>query len=65
MRGTVVAFDSARGVGEIAGPDGARYPFHATVVADGTRNVDVGAVVEFDVVPGHLGRWEASAIVKC
>jgi len=62
MRGVVERFDSARGLGEIAGADGATYPFHSTVIADGTRAIAVGAAVAFDVIPGHLGRWEAAAV---
>jgi cold shock CspA family protein len=61
-RGTVAAFDQARGLGEIAGVDGTVYPFHSTVIAGGTRDIAVGAAVEFDVIPGHLGRWEAAAV---
>jgi cold shock CspA family protein len=63
MRGTVDRFDTERGLGEIIGSDGTTYPFHATVIADGTRTIGVGAAVEFDVIPGHLGRWEAAAVV--
>ena len=37
MRGTVVAFDEARGLGELESVDGGRYPFHCTRIADGTR----------------------------
>jgi cold shock protein len=62
MHGTVTAFDEHRGIGEIAGDDGAVYGFHCTAIADGTRTIAVGAAVEFVVVPGHLGRWEAAAI---
>ena len=62
LRGTVAAFDRARGVGEITGDDGATYPFHSTMIADGTRNIEVGSTVEFEVIPGHLGRWEAAAV---
>jgi cold shock CspA family protein len=62
LRGTVAAFDRGRGVGEITGDDGATYPFHSTVIADGTRNIEVGTAVEFEVIPGHLGRWEAAAV---
>ena len=62
VRGTVVAFDASRGLGEIAGDDGATYPFHATTIADGTRRIATGTAVEFDVMPGHLGRWEAAAV---
>jgi cold shock CspA family protein len=58
----VSSFDETRGVGEIAGDDGVTYPFHATVIADGSRDIADGLEVEFDVVPGHLGRWEAAAI---
>ena len=62
MRGTVASFDAARGIGKIAGRDGLTYPFHCTVIADGSRTIADGAEVEFDVVPGHLGRWEAAAV---
>ena len=43
---------------------GAAYPFHCTRIADGTRTIEVGTAVRFDVVPGHLGRWEATAIER-
>ena len=62
-RGTVARFDTERGLGEITGADGATYPFHSTVIADSSRRIAVGAAVEFEVTAGHLGRWEASAIV--
>ncbi len=62
MRGTVTAFDEHRGIGEIAADDGATYGFHCNAIADGTRTIEVGAAVEFVVVPGHLGLWEAAAI---
>ncbi len=62
MRGTVDRFDAERGLGEITGADGATYPFHSTVIADGTRTIAVGTAVEFEVIPGHLGRWEAAAV---
>jgi cold shock CspA family protein len=62
MKGTVAAFDKARGAGEITDADGATYPFHATVITDGTRDIAVGTEVEFEVVPGHLGRWEAARV---
>ena len=60
--GRVVSFDSRRGLGEIDGSDGRVYPFHCTQIADGTREIPVGAAVEFTVAPGPLGRWEAVAI---
>jgi len=62
MRGTVTAFDEHRGIGELTAGDGATYTFHCTAIADGTRTIEVGVAVDFAVVPGHLGRWEAAAI---
>jgi cold shock CspA family protein len=62
MRGTVTRFDAGRGLGEIESDDGATYPFHSTVIVDGTRTIPVGAAVEFEVTPGHLGRWEAAEV---
>ena len=56
-------FDAERGLGEITAADGATYPFHSTVIADGSRTIEIGTAVEFEVTAGHLGRWEASAIV--
>jgi cold shock CspA family protein len=64
MRGTVTAFDDARGLGTVTADDATEYPFHCTAIADGTRTIDEGAAVDFDVVPGHLGRWEATRISR-
>lgn len=60
--GRVTAFDDRRGWGEITAADGAVYAFHCTVIAGGGRSIAVGTAVDFDVVAGHLGRWEAAAI---
>ena len=60
--GKVVVFDSKRGLGEIRGVDDRTYPFHCTKIADGTREIPVGAAVEFTVAPGPRGRWEAVEI---
>ena len=62
MRGTVTAFDAERGLGEVTADASTAYPFHCTVIADGSRTIEVGAKVDFEVVPGRLGRWEAGAI---
>lgn len=59
-RGRVVAFDEARGWGTVRGDDGQELFFHCTAVADGSRSIAVGTAVGYRVVPGHLGRWEAS-----
>jgi hypothetical protein len=60
--GTVVAFDERRGLGEIAASDGARYRFHCTAIADGTRSIPIRAAVVFTPVPGPTGSFEAGAI---
>jgi len=61
--GRVAAFDEHRGRGEIES-DHDRFPFHCTEITDGSRTIDVGAAVDFEVVPGPLGRWEAGAIER-
>ena len=63
MRGTVTAFDSATGLGEITDDAGRVVAFHCIVIADGTREIAVGTGVEFDLIP-KLGRYEASNIVS-
>jgi cold shock CspA family protein len=62
VTGSVSAFDERRGLGEVTADDATVYPFHCTAIADGTRTIEVGAHVEFEIVPGRLGRWEAGAI---
>ncbi len=61
--GRVTAYDPRRGLGTVT-PDDGDDPlgFHCTAILDGSRDVPVGATVTFRVVPGHLGRWEATAI---
>lgn len=61
--GTVVAFDAERGLGTVAGPDGREWPFHCTAIADGSRQIEVGARVAFVTAPAHLGRHEARHLV--
>jgi CspA family cold shock protein len=62
--GVVVGFDGGVGLGLVGGDDGGMYPFHCTQIADGSRTIDVGTPVEFSVVPGQLGRWEATAVAR-
>jgi hypothetical protein len=38
------------------------YPFHCTQIADGTRTIDVGTAVTFEVRAGAMGRWEATTL---
>lgn len=62
MTGRVVAFDQHVGLGEVEADDGTRYPFHCVRIADGTRTIPVGAAVTFEVEPGPLGRYQATAV---
>lgn len=64
MRGVVASFDEDAGLGTIRGDDGRELPFHCTQLRDGSRAVAVGTAVAFEVVPGHLGRWEAARVEK-
>ncbi len=57
--GVVVQFDDPRGLGEVVSDSGVHYPFHCANIADGTRQIDVGAAVSWQVIAGRLGRWEA------
>ena len=61
MVGVVTAFDEPRGLGTIES-DGTEYPFHCTALLDGTRTVEVGTPVTFDVRAAGMGRWEATRI---
>jgi cold shock CspA family protein len=63
MDGVVAAFDERRGLGTIDA-DGTTYPFHCTALLDGSRTVDVGANVAFEVRAAGMGRWEATEILK-
>jgi cold shock CspA family protein len=68
QRGTVATFDDDKGFGTVrpegradgGGGDGDELFFHCTAIADGTRTIEVGTPVTFEVVPGRLGRWEAT-----
>jgi CspA family cold shock protein len=62
-RGQVVEFDEARGLGTVES-GGRTYPFHCTQIADGTRTIEVGTPVTFEVAPAVGGRWEARALTK-
>lgn len=58
--GRVADFDVDRGIGHVepAGGGPALF-FHCTAIADGSRTIEPGAAVTFQVVAGQLGRWEA------
>lgn len=61
MDGEVVTF-ADDGWGVVRGVDGAEHPFHCTAIADGTRRIEPGTAVTFDLVPGRQGRWEAAGL---
>ena len=61
VNGVVTSFDEPRGLGTIDA-EGTEYPFHCTAIADGTRTIEVGAAVTFEVRAAGMGRWEAAAI---
>jgi CspA family cold shock protein len=62
MNGRVAGFDADKGFGEVEAEDGRRLFFHCTQIADGSRTIDVGTSVTFELVAGHLGRYEAVAV---
>jgi cold shock CspA family protein len=62
VRGTVTAFDEARGLGVVTADDGTEHPFHCVEILDGTRTIALGTVVRFEVL-ARLGRYEAAQIV--
>jgi cold shock CspA family protein len=61
--GRVADFDEAAGYGHVVAADeSGEWFFHCTAIVDGSRTVEVGATVAFEVEPGHRGRYEAVAI---
>ena len=64
MKGTIADFDEHVGLGTVRAEDGRELLFHCTQLLDGTRTVDVGALVRFEVVAGHAGKWEAARVEK-
>lgn len=60
--GTVTDFDEERGLGVVTTDDGVEHHFHCTAIADGSRTIETGTAVRFDVIAGRLGRWEAWGI---
>jgi cold shock CspA family protein len=60
----VVRFDAHAGYGTVRDDDGQEFFFHCTAIADGTRSIEADAAVEFEVAPGHHGRWEAHNLVR-
>ena len=62
MRGAVTTFDEAKGYGTVTDTSGDTWFFHCTAITGGSRTIEVGATVAFEVVPGGLGRYEAARL---
>ena len=61
MHGRVATFDDPEGYGTVSADDPVGvWFFHCTAIADGSRTIEVGAEIDFEVVPGRLGRYEAT-----
>jgi CspA family cold shock protein len=58
----VLSYSAEVGLGQVATPDGETWEFHCTAIADGSRTIEVGTRVRYEVVAGHLGRWEAKGL---
>jgi cold shock CspA family protein len=65
VRGIIAEFDEAKGYGTVRADDGRDLFFHCTQIADGTRTIPDGVNVEFEMVAGHNGNWEAAQIRPC
>lgn len=63
-RGQVVSFDEERGLGEVKDDSGEQFGFHCTAIADGSRKIEVEANVSYLVTPGHMGKMEATCLVR-
>lgn len=61
LHGTVVAFDASVGLGEVKADDGRVIPFHCIEILDGTRTIEVGAGVSFELI-AKLGTYEAARL---
>ena len=64
VEGVVAEFDEHAGFGVVRSDDGAEHWFHCTRLIDGSRTIETGTRVRYDVVSGHMGRWEASAVER-
>ncbi len=63
VTGVVSAFDVDRGWGTVTSGRGGSYGFHCAQIADGSRQIDVGANVSARIVPGLAGAYEATRIL--
>ena len=56
--GAVADYDPDAGIGFVES-DGGAWLFHCTTISDGSRQIEPGTPVRFDVRAGGPGRWEA------
>ena len=59
--GRVTDFDEHVGLGHVVDDGGAEYLFHCVEIADGSRRIEVGARVDFDLM-SKLGHLEAAQL---
>jgi cold shock CspA family protein len=59
----VTSFDADRALGTVTSDGGVEFGFHSTAIADGSRDIAVGARVAFVVRAGHRGLLEARGLV--
>jgi cold shock CspA family protein len=57
----VAEFDAATGLGTLLVDDGVQHRFHCIEIADGSRSIEGGAEVGFDLLP-KFGSYEAARI---
>ncbi|MGA3352937.1 MAG: hypothetical protein ABSD85_07105 [Acidimicrobiales bacterium] len=60
--GTVQAFDAERGRGVVVVSGGGAFGFHATAIADRSRQIRAGSMVSFTIVAAPGGRFEAGGL---
>lgn len=63
VSGEVVAFDAHVGLGTVRSAAGDEYMFHCVEIADGSRDIPVGAAVTFRLMT-KLGRPEAASLTR-
>ena len=59
--GRVTDFDAHVGLGHVVDDEGVEYLFHCVEIADGSRTIEVGTAVQFDLMR-KFGRDEARAL---